>query len=178
MASLRHVDVTRSIDPDRITEDPRYRTAAARVLLERSSEDTDHVELRRLATQVFPDLARARSQAPLARLVGSAATLRQSARDAGQADSGGPEPIFGRKPIQPLDYPRKYADLDDATRSRLISFCRAELEEEHDGRQALQNIDRYYGWPYSERTFYVGPWKAARLRRRKEEESADRAARG
>ena len=167
MASLQHTDVTRNIDIDRITVDPRYRTAAARVLLERSHEATDHVELRRLATQVFPDLARARSATPLARLVGSAATLRQAGRDAESAD-GGAEPVFGHKPVQPIDYPRKYAELDDATRARLIAFCQSELDAEHDGREALQNIDRHHGWPFSERTFYVGPWKAARLRRRKQ----------
>lgn len=167
MTSLQHADVTRSIDIDRITADPRYRKAAARVLLERSDEGTDHVELRRLAAQVFPELARARSGAPLASLVGSAATMRQVARDDGDVGEV-IEPGFGRKPVQPLDYPRKYADLDEATRSKLISFCQAELDEDHDGREALESIDRHYGWPYSERTFYVGPWKAARLRRRKQ----------
>lgn len=167
MASLQHTDVTRNIDIDRITADARYRTAAARVLLERSGEGTDHVELRRLATQVFPDLARPRSATPLARLVGSAATLRQEGRDAEAAD-GVAEPSFGHKPLQPIDYPRRYADLDEPTRTKLIAFCQAELDAEHDGREALQNIDRHHGWPFSERTFYVGPWKAARLRRRKE----------
>jgi hypothetical protein len=142
------------------------------VLLEKSDDRTDHVELRRLASQVFPDLARAGSM-PLARLVGSAATLRQLRRDADDVPTGEIDAGIAHKPTHPIDYPRLYGDLDETTRATLISFCQAELDAEREGRDVLQNVDRRFGWPYSDRTFYVGPWKAARLRRRKLNGQAD-----
>ena len=151
------------IDPDRITIDPGYRTEVARVLLERSGDSADHVELRRLARQVFPDLARADHATHLARLVGSAATLRASTRDLRLDDV---EPAALRRPTHPLAYPASYADIDASTRALLIRHCQAELEAGRDGRDALDSLDRLHGWPYSDRTFFVGPWKAARIRSR------------
>lgn len=155
------------VDPRRIVDDPAYRTRYARVLLDRSGAATDHVELRRLARRVFPDLARARSGAPLAQLIGSAATMLVAERDDTTLDV--PEQGLITKPSEPLDYPASYSDLDGDSRTLLIRFCETELGAGREGREALQNLDRYYGWPYSDRTFYVGPWKAARLRRRKQD---------
>ena len=154
------------IDPRRLVEDPAYRDRCARVLLDRSSESTDHVELRRLAQQVFPDLARLHSGTPLAQLVGSAATLRVAERDV-QEPSDAAEAGLINKPSHPLEYPPNYAKMDAETRTTLIRFCEEELKNGREGREALENLDRRYGWPFSDRTFYVGPWKAARLRRKK-----------
>lgn len=151
------------IDPERITADSGYRTAVARVLLEKSGDGTDHVELRRLAQQVFPALAKADCAASLARLVGSAATIRQSSRE---AEVDRVEIAIARRPTQPIDYPPSYSEIDAATRALLIRHCQAELEAGREGPEALQSLDERHGWPYSDRTFYVGPWKAARLRRR------------
>lgn len=168
MATLRHEDATARVDPDRITIDSGYRAQVARALLEKSDEGTDHVELRRLAQQVFPVLASPRSAAPLAQLVGSAATLRQVARDAAEPAVDRIDLGLARKPSHPIDYPARYGDLDAETRALLIGFCQSELDAGNEGRDALQHIDQRHGWPYSDRTFYVGPWKAARLRRRKQ----------
>lgn len=157
-------DVSASrIDPERITADSGYRTAIARVLLEKSDDGTDHVELRRLAQQVFPTLARADYATSLARLVGSAATIRQSTRD---AEVDRVEVAIARRPTHPIEYPECYSDIDAATRALLIRHCQEELTAGREGREALQSLDERHGWPYSDRTFYVGPWKAARLRRR------------
>lgn len=156
------------IDPRRVIDDPTYRARYARVLLDRSGRDADHVELRRLAHQVFPSLARSHAGEPLAQLVGSASTLRQSALEAMAPDVI--EASLIRKPSHPLEYPPRYADLDPATRALLIRFCEGELKAGREGRDALQNLDRRHGWPYTDRTFYVGPWKAARLRLRRQDD--------
>lgn len=161
-----HSRTVAEVDPRRIVEDSAYRRRYARVLLDRSGDATDHVELRRLARQVFPGLARNKSGEPLAQLIGSAATLRVAERESGIAVDR-VETSLIQKPDEPLDYPARYADLDPVTRTRLIRFCETQLAEGREGREALQNLDRHHGWPYSDRTFYVGPWKAARLRRRK-----------
>ena len=166
METLHHSHAVPEVDPRRIVEDSAYRTRYARVLLDRSGAATDHVELRRLARQVFPGLARSKSGKPLAQLIGSAATLRVAQREDGVAGDR-IETSLIQKPDEPLDYSARYAELDAGTRTRLIRFCEAQLAAGREGREALQNLDRHHGWPYSDRTFYVGPWKAARLRRRK-----------
>ena len=162
-------DIVGEVDPRRLVEEPAYRRRYARVLLDRTGNETDHVELRRMARRVFPSLASSGSAASLSSLIGSAATLRQAEIDDAVPD---PSPDDGllRKPRKPLDYPERYGDLDADTRALLIRFCEAELEAGHEGRDALQNLDRHHGWPFSDRTFYVGPWKAARLRRRKHDD--------
>ena len=169
MDSPQSFGTAAEVDPQRIVADPAYRTRYARVLLDRSGDATDHVELRRLARRVFPDLARTDSAASLARLVGSAATLRAAERD-GQEPVVTPDAGLINKPTHPLEYPSNYAELDADKRALLIRFCEAELKAGREGREALDNLDRHYGWPFSDRTFYVGPWKAARLRRRRKED--------
>lgn len=166
MDSPQSFGAAAEVDPQRIVADPAYRTRYARVLLDRSGDSTDHVELRRLARRVFPGLAHPDSGASLARLVGSAATLLAAERD-GREPVATPDAGLINKPTHPLDYPPSYAELDADKRALLIRFCEAELNAGSEGREALDNLDRHYGWPFSDRTFYVGPWKAARLRRRR-----------
>lgn len=169
METPLHSRTAAEVDPRRIVEDPAYRKRYARVLLDRSGAAIDHVELRRLAREVFPVLARNESAAPLAQLIGSAATLRVAERDETVAEDRVESSLI-HKPDEPLEYPARYAELDAVTRALLIRFCEAQLADGREGREALQNLDRHHGWPYSDRTFYVGPWKAARLRRRKLED--------
>lgn len=173
------------IDVRRIGTDPAYRNRKAVLLLERSGDRVDHVELRRSARRVFPELGRPAARDELALLVGAASTLQRSGdrgRDgAGEIGNGagvhadGPESRDGGEPSIRLDYPEEYTALEESTKNVLIRFCDRQLEDGRQGKEALERLRDRYGWPYTPRTFYVGPWKAARLRRRKREKR--RAAR-
>lgn len=170
---------THGLDVERLGSDSDYRTRLARRLLTEAGTDVDHVQLRRVAVDVFPDLARREAAPLLARLVGAASTLQRQIRSGGDAlDEPGPARRHGSDDPDAaihLEYPDDYRDMDTRTKNMIIRFCDTRLVEGAEGRQALQQLIDRYGWPYSDRTFYVGPWKAARLRRRKRD--ARRAAR-
>ncbi|HEX6588763.1 MAG TPA: hypothetical protein VF039_07050 [Longimicrobiales bacterium] len=152
------------IDPARLAQDPRYLDEVTRHLLAMCSNDVDHVELRRAASRVFPTLARAEDRL-VGRIVGHASTMRARATPIDDRDV-----TDGRlqlTPSAPIPYPSSYAELDASTRESLIAFCESELTAGHNGPQALARLLGLHGWPFSERTFYVGPWKAARMRQRR-----------
>ena len=65
-----------TIDEARLGRDFRYRDELAHALLARCRDDADHVELRRTAAQVFPELKRDPGGRILGSIVGRAATLR------------------------------------------------------------------------------------------------------
>lgn len=159
------------IDVDRIARDPGYRQDQARLLLERVGGSIDHVELRRAAKRLFPELRRPPVERQLSQLVGTASTLQHAVVAEGAREDGRDtmplEPTPPRPPQLRLNYPEDYGSLDEGTRNVLIRFCSEQLEADRDGRDTLALLEERYGWPYTPRTFYVGPWKAARLRRRK-----------
>jgi hypothetical protein len=162
---MQHEQERREMDMTRLDLDPAYRDELSWMLLSECGEEADHVELRRAAMRLFPDLARAANAAALASIIGHAATIR-----ARKADRDERDPTDARLEMtatDPLQYPPSYADMDEGMRCALISFCERELDAGRDGPEALTNLLRLHGWPYSERTFYVGPWKAARLRSRR-----------
>ena len=155
-----------SIDEARLDRDSGYCDKLAHLLLSKCGTDADHVELRRAAGRVFPDLARSGAETRvLATIVGRAATLRadEAPRDARDVTDARLE----MTPTAPLPYPEAYAEMDDASRATVVAFCERQLASGRDGPAALDKLLRRHGWPYSERTFYVGPWKAARLRSRR-----------
>lgn len=172
---------THGLDVERLGSDGDYRTRLARHLLAEAGTDVDHVQLRRVAVDVFPDLGRREAAPLLARIVGAASTLQRQIRSGRDAleerepsrdrDSPVPDP----DPTLRLEYPDDYRDMDTRTKNIIIRFCDTRLVEGAEGREALEQLTNRYGWPYTDRTFYVGPWKAARLRRRKRD--ARRAAR-
>lgn len=158
------------VDIDRLATDAGYRREQARALLS-SAGDVDHVELRRVAKRIFPRLARPRAENELAQLIGAASTMQRTIEitaitEQREAERRRREEETRDPPLQ-LDYPEAYAGLDEARRNLLIRFCAEQVEQGAEGRDALAMLRARYGWPYSDRTFYVGPWKAARLRRRK-----------
>lgn len=160
-------ETVQALDLDRLRSDREYRTDVARVLLARCGPETDHVELRRRAEEIFPSLGQRGMRTELSSLVGWAATLRQ--REARAERRRRARERLERElspPDMPLDYTEQYTDLDEELRDRLVAFCGDELDRGRDGPQALENLRQRHGWPYNDRTFYVGPWKAARLRRR------------
>lgn len=159
----------RDIDIERLGTDAGYRREQARALLS-SAGDVDHVELRRVAKRLFPPLARPRAASELAQLIGAASTMQRTIEitaitEQREADRRREEDTLD--PPLKMDYPNSYADLDEAKKNLLIRFCAEQVEQEAEGREALSLLKARHGWPYSDRTFYVGPWKAARLRRRK-----------
>lgn len=151
-----------TIDEMRLGRDHRYRDELARTLLSKCGRDADHVELRRTAARIFPELRRDSGDRMLASIVGRAATLRVRALPRDDRDVT--DARLQLTPTHPLPYPENYADLDPASRSTLLGFCVRQLQTGCDGPVTLQRLLQRHGWPYSERTFYVGPWKAARLR--------------
>ena len=155
------------IDVERLTLDPHYLDEVTRILLDRCSKDADHVELRRMATRLFPGRARI-GERWVGVIVGHAATLRAAAAPVPDRDVT--EARLKLTATDPIAYPPSYADLDATTRSSLIAFCERELSEGRNGPQALANLLGLHGWPYTERTFYVRPWKAARMRLRRREQ--------
>lgn len=158
------------IDIERIGRDAGYRREQARTLLA-SAGDVDHVELRRVARQIFPRLARPRAATELAQLIGAASTMQRTievtAITAQREEERRRREDDTKDPPLKLEYPDRYADLDDGRKNLLIRFCAEQVEGGAEGRDALALLQSRHGWPYSDRTFYVGPWKAARLRRRK-----------
>lgn len=158
------------IDIERIGRDAGYRREQARTLLA-SAGDVDHVELRRVARQIFPRLARPRAATELAQLIGAASTMQRTieitAITAEREEERRRREDHTKHPPLELEYPDRYTDLDDARKNVLIRFCAEQVEDGAEGREALALLQSRHGWPYSDRTFYVGPWKAARLRRRK-----------
>lgn len=162
-----------TLDLERLRSDRSYRRRLARRLLDACEPETDHVELRRVAKRVFPPLARARARDELARIVGSAATIRQRSQRVARAKQASQrKEAVKMPPSEPLEYADEYCDLDEQVRSRLIGVCNEQIEDGKDGPRALESLRARHGWPYSDKTFYVGPWKAARLRRRKKERSS------
>lgn len=157
-----------TIDEARLGRDHRYRDELAHTLLSRCGREADHVELRRTAARVFPELTRDPGSRILASIVGRAATLR--AREVPRDERDITDERLEMTPTEPLPYTDTYADLDEQSRSSVVRFCVHELESGQDGPVALQNLLQRHGWPYSERTFYVGPWKAARLRSRRNDD--------
>lgn len=115
--------------------------------------------------RIFPDLSRVGNASVLAAIVGHAATLR--AQQVALSDRDVTDARLEMTATAPLDYPSSYALLDDAMRATVIRFCEEQLRHGREGPEALSNLLKVHGWPYSERTFYVGPWKAARLRLRR-----------
>ena len=139
-------------------------------LLDRCDDEADHVELRRTARELFPELAP--TPASIGAIVGHAATLR--ARETTQPTRDVTDARLARTPLEPLDYPDAYGDMPADMKATLVAYCEKRLAQGSDGPTALVDLLGLHGWPYSERTFYVGPWKAARLRRRRREEKGDR----
>ncbi len=172
---------TRGLDVERLGSDGDYRARLARHLLAEAGTDVDHVQLRRVAVDVFPDLAHREAAPLLARIVGAASTLQHQIRsgrdEVADADPPRERPSRAANPDATLrlEYPDDYRDMDTRTKNVIIRFCDSQLVEGAEGREALEHLIERYGWPYTDRTFYVGPWKAARLRRRKRD--ARRAAR-
>lgn len=154
-----------TIDEARLGRDHRYRDELAHTLLSRCGREADHVELRRTAARVFPELTRDSGNRILASIVGRAATLR--ARELPRDDRDVTDARLELTPTHPLPYTDSYGDLDEESRHTIVRFCVRQLRAGHDGPEALQHLLQRHGWPYSERTFYVGPWKAARLRTRR-----------
>ena len=154
------------VDAFRIDADPAYRDELARILLNRCGREADHVDLRRTAKVLFPSLARVPDGDRIAPIVGCAATLRAQREMAGTGDVT--DARLDLTATDPLSYPESYGDLSAETRALLVKFCDAELDAGNDGAVALENLLRRHGWPYSERTFYVGPWKTARFLRRRD----------
>ena len=146
---------------ERVARDAGYREELAQTLLARCGDSADHVELRRMAMRIFPELARNGNDRMLGTIVGQAATLR--VQHAVVTDRDVTDARLEMTATQPLAYPATHADMSDGMRATVIAFCEAELGKGHDGPQALSNLLKLHGWPYSERTFYVGPWKAARF---------------
>ena len=153
------------IEAERLERDPHYLEEVTQVLLTMCGRETDHVELRRTASRAFPALARPPHQRWLGALVGHAATMRAEGGPRDERDVT--DARLDLTPTEPLAYPTSYARLDEDTRAMLIAFCEREIKARRDGPQALVNLMGLHGWPFSERTFYVGPWKAARMRRRR-----------
>jgi hypothetical protein len=153
------------IDEARLDRDHTYRDQLAHTLLSKCGRDADHVELRRAAARVFPELTRESGDRRLAAIVGRAATLR--AREAPRDARDVTDARLDMTPTEPLRYAEQYADLDEESRTTVVGFCERQLAAGRDGPAALDRLLRRHGWPYSERTFYVGPWKAARLRLRR-----------
>ena len=149
----------------RLELDPTYREELSYQLLDQCGRDADHTELRRVAMRMFPELTRGPNAMGLAAIIGHAATIRAAHVERDERDVT--DARLEMTATDPLQYPASYADLDDGIRSTLIAFCENELSMGHDGPVALSNLLRLHGWPLSERTFYVGPWKAARLRLRR-----------
>ena len=160
-------DAVVDIETERLERDPGYLEEVTGVLLARCGQDADHVELRRTTVRLFPTLARPAYQRWLGVVVGHAATRRaeQGPRDERDVTDA----RLDLTPTEPLAYPTSYAGLDENTRSLLITFCEAQIRANRDGPRALANLIGLHGWPYSQRTFYVGPWKAARMRGRRRE---------
>jgi hypothetical protein len=156
------------IDMERAMQDPAYREELAQALLARCGQDADHVELRRTAVRLFPELARQRTDSVLASIVGHAATMR--VQQLMPSDRDVTDARLEMTATEPLDYPAAYQDLPDPLRATVIRFCEDELRSGRNGPEALSNLLKRHGWPYSERTFYVGPWKAARLRQRRRDD--------
>ena len=150
---------------ERLAVDVAYREELSYQLLSQCGQDADHVELRRVATRMFPELARPGNALGLASIIGHAATIR--AQNVPREERDVTDARLELTATEPLTYPASYGDLDETTRATLIAFCESELEAGHDGPEALTSLLRLHGWPFSERTFYVGPWKAARLRMRR-----------
>lgn len=157
-----------TIDEARLGRDHRYRDELAHTLLSKCGSDADHVELRRTAARVFPELTRDAGNRILATIVGRAATLK--ARELPRDERDVTDARLELTPTHPLPFPENYADLDDESRRIVVDFCERQLEEGQDGPVALQSLLQRHGWPYSERTFFVGPWKAARLRSRRQDD--------
>ena len=153
------------IDEARLDRDHTYRDQLAHTLLSKCGRDADHVELRRAAARVFPELTRDSGDRILAAIVGRAATLRARAKPRDARDVT--DARLEMTPTHPLPFTDQYADLDEASRDTVVGFCERQLAAGREGPEALDNLLRRHGWPYSERTFYVGPWKAARLRARR-----------
>ena len=153
------------MDAGQLEVDATYREELSRLLLSQCGYDADHTELRRTASRMFPELSRARNASGLASIIGHAATIRATHSVREERDVT--DARLELTATDPISYPASYADLDDGTRASLIAFCEKELKLGHDGPVALSSLLRLHGWPYSERTFYVGPWKAARLRVRR-----------
>ncbi len=156
------------IELSRVPTDAAYRDELCHLLLGQCGRDADHVELRRMAVRMFPELARTANGAPLAALIGHAATVRATTRTV-RDERDVTDDRLEMTATEPLAYPASYADLDGEMRAMLVGFCERELGDGRDGPEALANLLRLHGWPYSERTFYVGPWKAARMRQRRRE---------
>jgi len=150
---------------ERLAVDPAYREELSYRLLDQCGRDADHTELRRVATRLFPELARPANAMSLASIIGHAATIR--AQNVIRDERDVTDARLEMTATDPLPYPTSYGELDETTRVTLIAFCETQLNAGHDGPEALSNLLRLHGWPYSERTFYVGPWKAARLRLRR-----------
>lgn len=153
------------IETERLEQDPVYLDQIARALLASCGDRADHVELRRAASRLFGPRARPTDPRMVGTLVGHAATLRAAvgARNGRDVTDGRLELTA----VEPLAYPPTYAQLEEDMRAQLIAFCERELMAKCDGPQAFARLLGHYGWPYGERTFYVGPWKAARMRRRR-----------
>ncbi len=156
------------VETERLEQDPTYLAEVTRVLLAKCGREADHVELRRMAVRVFPSLSRPTHHRSLGLLVGHAATIR--AEDGVRDGRDVIDVRLDLTPTEPIAYPASYAELDEGTRALLIAFCEHEIKARRDGPQALANLLGRHGWPFSERTFYVGPWKAARMRRRRRED--------
>lgn len=157
------------IETDRLERDAAYLEEVTTVLLDGCNGDADHVELRRTALRMFPALGRATVQHILGRLVGHAATVR--VEQCSRVERDVTDVRLDLTPVDPIDYPPSYGQLDENTRALLIAFCESEIDARRNGPQALDAMRGRHGWAYTERTFYVGPWKAARMRCRRREQS-------
>lgn len=160
----------KGIEMDRVVQDRAYREELAQTLLSCCEERADHVDLRRTAVRIFPELAGSGNAGVLASIVGQAATLR--IRQAGTPGRDVTDARLETTAKAPLAYPDSYAQMDDGLRAIVTSFCEEQLRQGCEGPEALSNLLQVHGWPYSERTFYVGPWKAARLRERRRSNDA------
>lgn len=163
-------------EEDRVTHDiARDGTSdvhdLAERLLDQSDDGADHTELRRTARGMWPELAL--DPKKLGAIVGHAATLRAERRPRATRDVT--DARLDRTPREPLSYAPKYTDLDDDARATVIRFCEDRISRGMEGPEVLSDLLGTHGWPYSERTFYVGPWKAARLRLRRRAETGDGA---
>lgn len=59
-----------------------------------------------------------------------------------------------------------YQHVNDTVKDVLIRVCTTMLEAEPglDALVALKRVREKYTWPFSDRTFFVGPWKSAKMR--------------
>ena len=106
---------------ERVAVDATYREELSYQLLSQCGRDADHVELRRVATRMFPELARSANAMSLASIIGHAATLR--AQNVQRDERDVTDARLEMTATEPLAYPASYGDLEENMRASLIAFC-------------------------------------------------------